>query len=215
MTGPPIPSGLGYLDKMQWFRVKNTTAETIPPGGAMRVTGRDADDNVLVAKPNASNASNILINRVTESILPSPDGFGLGTYDPTFAAVSGTPTTGMTAGTVSGSWLLAPGGVGLTLLTDAVSGMAEVIRTGGFQGFYGVLGTQTGSTYAIVGRSGSARDVKGATFTELVGMTVFLTPDPANQGSFLFGPYVRCVKDAICNANGSLTVTYQYVIGGP
>lgn len=123
---------IDFNRRVVWIPVKNTTAETIPGGGLMRVIdpGQDEEGNWLVGKPNADGDTTVIVNGEAE--IP-PGEFGLGHRDTMAVLMYDTtedrPITGDLYGSKADSWQAHINQMGFKI-DSAGNGRANATREG-------------------------------------------------------------------------------------
>lgn len=108
--------------------VKFVGAGEVPPYGAMRVTGTEAETGALtVDVPNADSMPAVLINGGTSI---AAGGYGVGAWAPkVIAAYSGTaPAANGPVGTKAGQFPLEAGKIGFTAFKAGAGGVVECVR---------------------------------------------------------------------------------------
>lgn len=115
---------------LDWVPVTNSTAEVIPPGGLMRVTGLDeATGHYTVAKPDRDGDVSVLVNGLTA--IPA-SGEGQGTWSPrcvlAYDSADGAPIVDDAWGAVRNSWLAGRSRFGFLAKGGAGQGLVNAIR---------------------------------------------------------------------------------------
>lgn len=138
-------NGVRTCEIRMTLSVLNTTAETIPPGGAMEPVGTaDERGRVRVRKPTASNTLTVLVNGLTPI---AANGIGAGglpwaSATPGIGSVSlgldpATTGTGTSYGTQSGSWYFKAGNQGFRPVADRYLDLVQAIPSGTGGGGFG------------------------------------------------------------------------------
>lgn len=223
---------------LDWLPVRNTTSETIPSFGVMKLVGSlDSDGNIDVGKPDADNSLRVMVNGET-MIRPGEKGKGhFGTrgifgYDQS----DGTPNVSDNWGVASGSWVLRKGkkgwvlfgggsgvGNGVKVGGESSGGETSVFafltsESGGYWKWYPV-GWTGGGWFAVGSESATfnakaapqfmAGGLNGVTLHPENGLVVRMFKSDSISGNYEFQPIGRADE----GWGGTLTAIYQKISG--
>lgn len=121
------------IDRINWYTVRNTESESVPPFGVMLIAGSDTDGTLTITRPSADSQTQGILFNGAFGIPAGQKGQGYqatvmaGAYD----TADGAPAVGNSYGTLASDWRLRKSNTGFTTVSTGDSGAVLVVQSQG------------------------------------------------------------------------------------